>query len=231
LKFYGLSDSFNYAVEGFVHTLRTQLNMKIHFFIVFFVLLASLFLDVSKVELLMIFFSITLVIAMELMNTAVEVIIDMITPEYRLRAKIAKNISAAAVLMAAINALIIAYLIFFEDIRYFSLSIIRQIKTDPTHLIFINIGLLLVVIITIKAIEGRGTPLEGGMPSGHSALAFSIATLIVFFTQDILIITLVIMLAFLVAQSRLQSKTHNLLEIIAGALIGILFTLFIIYII
>ncbi len=231
MKFDGLSDSFNYAVEGFVHTLRTQRNMKIHFSIAFFVLLASLFLDISKVELLMIFFSITLVIAMELINTAVEVIIDMITPEYRLRAKIAKNISAAAVLMAAINALIIAYLIFFENIRYFSLSIISQIKKDPTHLIFIVIVLLFIVIITLKAVGGRGTPLEGGMLSGHSALAFSIATLIVFFTKDILIITLVIMLVFLVVQSRLQSKTHNILEIIAGALIGILFTLFIIYII
>ncbi|MFP4660710.1 MAG: diacylglycerol kinase [Halanaerobiales bacterium] len=231
MKYDGLSDSFNYSIEGFVHTLRTQRNMKIHFFIAFMVLLASLFLDISKIELIIIFFSISLVIAMELVNTAVEVIIDMITPEYRFRAKIAKNISAAAVLMAAINALIVAYLIIFEKVRGFSLVLIQQIKQDPTHMIFINIGLIVIVIITLKAVEGRGTPLEGGMPSGHSALAFSIATMAIFLTEDILIATLVLFMSFLVAHSRLQSKTHNLLEVIAGALIGILFTLFIIYLI
>ena len=229
MKIDGLSDSFNYAIEGFVHTLRTQRNMKIHFIIAFLVLLASLFLDISRIELIMIFFSITLVIAMELINTAVEVIIDMITVEYRFRAKIAKNISAAAVFMASINALIVAYLIFIDDIRVFSLDIIGKIRQDPTHLIFINIGLLIIIIIALKAVKGRGSPLEGGMPSGHSALAFSITTLTIFLTKNMFIAIMVILLAFLVAQSRLQSKTHNMLEVIAGALFGVLFALIIIY--
>lgn len=225
----GLSDSFNYALEGLIHTLRTQRNMKIHFTITFFVLLGSLFFDISKTELIMIFFSISLVIAMELVNTGIEVIIDMITEEYRYRAKIAKNISAAAVLMASVNAIIVAYLIYFEDIRKFGLHLIAQIKQDPVHLIFINFGLLIITITALKAREGRGTPLEGGMPSGHSAMAFSSATLIMFLTRDIVVGSLVLFLAFLVVQSRLQTRIHNMLEVIAGALLGILFALLIVF--
>lgn len=225
MKFEGLSDSFNYAVEGLVHTLRTQRNMKIHFIIAFLVLLSSLFVDISKMDLIMIFFSITLVIAMELINTAVEVVIDMITVEYRFRAKIAKNISAGAVLMASINALIVAYFIFVDKIQTFSFSLITKLGHAPIYLIFVNLGLLIIIIIAIKAKKGHGTPLEGGMPSGHSAVAFSIATMMVFLTKNIVETTLVIILAILVAQSRLQSKTHSLLEVLAGALIGILFTL------
>lgn len=231
LKLYGLSDSFNYAVEGLVHALKTQRNMKIHFFIAFFVLLASLFIDISKIELIIVFFSITLVITMELLNTAVEIIIDMISSEYRLRARIAKNISAGAVLMSAINALVVAYLVFLDGIRSFSFLIINQITDEPTHLIFIIISLLIIIIITLKTKGGSGTPLEGGMPSGHSALAFSLATMTVILTKDIIVSTLVILLAFLVAQSRLQTRTHSFIEVLAGAIIGVFFTLLILLII
>ncbi|MFW5991854.1 MAG: diacylglycerol kinase [Halanaerobiaceae bacterium] len=229
MRFNGLSDSFNFALEGLVHTLRTLRNMKIHFSIAFIVLLGSLFFDISKTELIMIFFSISLVIAMELINTGVEVIIDMIASEYRYRAKIAKNISAAAVLMAAVNAVIIAYLVFFDDLRKFSLHFIRKIHQDPLHLIFVNFGLLIIVIMALKARKGRGTPLEGGMPSGHSAVAFSAAALIIFITRDIVVGTLAMLMALLIVQSRLQNRVHDMLEIVAGALLGILFTLIIIY--
>ena len=231
MRFDRLIDSFNYALEGLVHTFKTQRNMKVHFAIAFLVLLASLFIEISKFELIIIFFSITLVIALELINTAIEVIIDMIAVEYRYRAKISKNIAAAAVLMASINAIVIAYLICLDEIRDFSLILISQIKQEPIHLIFINFALLFIIIIALKAMKGRGTPLEGGMPSGHSALAFSIATLIIIFTEDMIISSLVLFLAFLVAQSRLQSKTHSSLEIIAGALIGIILSLFILLLI
>ncbi|MFW6287922.1 MAG: diacylglycerol kinase [bacterium] len=228
MRFDRLLDSFNYAIEGLVHTLKTQKNMRIHFAIAFLVLLASLFIEISKTELIIIFFSITLVIALELINTAIEVMIDMIASEYRYRAKITKNIAAAAVFMASINALVVAYLIFIDDIRAFSMDLLSHIKQEPVHFIFINLALLFIIIIALKTKKGRGTPLEGGMPSGHSAIAFSLFTLVVYFSDDIIIISLVFLLTFLVAQSRIQSKTHNFLEILAGAFIGIIFTMIII---
>ena len=108
-----LMESFKNAFAGLKHTLKTQRNMRIHFIIAILALLLSVFLKISRTELLMVFFSIFLVISMELFNTAVEIIIDMISSEYNIRAKIVKNVSAAAVLVAAFNAVIVAYLVFW----------------------------------------------------------------------------------------------------------------------
>ncbi len=217
-------DSFNYALEGLFHTLKTQRNMKIHFILAFFALLAALFLDISKVELLILFLSIVLVIAMELVNTSVEVIVNMVSEKYSYQARIAKNIAAGAVFMAAINALIVGYLIFFNKLFIFSLNMIEYIQKDPLHLTFINIALLFLIVVTLKTWAGRGTPLKGGMPSGHSAIAFSLVTIIIFITRDILVGTLALFMALLVVQSRIQSGTHNFLEVLIGGLLGILFT-------
>lgn len=227
MQVHSLIDSFNYALEGLIHAFKTQRNMKIHFTIAFLVLFGSLFLDISRLELILLFASIAFVIAMELVNTAIEVVIDMISKEYRCQARIAKNIAAAAVLMAAVNAVVTGYLIFLDEIRSLGLNLLLEIKKEPAHLTFINLGLLVIIIIALKAKDGGGTPLQGGMPSGHSAISFSIATIIVFLTRDIVVATLVFFLALMVVQSRLQSKTHNLLEVLTGALIGILLTVII----
>ncbi|MFW6390103.1 MAG: diacylglycerol kinase [Halanaerobiales bacterium] len=225
MRFNGLTESFNCAFEGLIHTFRTQRNMKIHFVIAFTILLVSLFFDVTRIELIILFFSICFVIAMELVNTAVEVVTDMISKEYRYRAKIAKNVAAAAVLMAAVNSVVVGYFIFLDEIRSWSFNFINHIQGNPTHIIFIDLGLIIIIIIALKASRGRGTPLEGGMPSGHSAVSFAIATTVIVLTMNIVISTLVVLLALLVVQSRLQSRTHSFLEVFAGALIGIVITL------
>ncbi len=220
-----LIESFNYALEGIVHTLRTQRNMKIHFTIAVLVLLGSLFINISKQELIILFFSISFVIAMEMINTAIEVIIDMISEEYSYPARVAKNIAAGAVFMAAVNSIIVAYIIFRDELGPVTLNLIRYIIKEPSHLVFINIAILIILIIILKAIKGSGTPLLGGMPSGHSALSFTIATIIILLTENVLIAVLVVFLALLVVQSRLQTKTHNLLEVFVGSIIGILIAL------
>ena len=227
MKSNNLLDSINYALQGIVHTLKTQRNMKIHFIIAFLVLTGSLFLEISKQELILLFIAISLVLAMELVNTALEIIIDMLTREYSFRAKIAKNISAGAVLISAFNAITVGYLIFVDEIADFSLNVIREIKKSPFHLTFINLGLLFILVISIKSFSKKGTPLKGGMPSGHSAIAFSIVTIIVFLSENILIGTLVLLLALFVVQSRIQSKTHTIVEVFLGALLGIFLTLII----
>jgi diacylglycerol kinase (ATP) len=229
LRVNSLINSFNYALEGLIHTLKTQRNMKIHLSVAFLILLSSLFLDISRMELLILFFAIVFVIAMELVNTAVEVVIDMISEEYRFQARIAKNVAAAAVLMAAINAIVTGYLILLDDLRSVELKLIHEITGEESHLIFINLGLLLIIIMALKSKRGSGTPLRGGMPSGHSAIAFSLTTIIILLTGDVIIATLAILMAFMVIQSRLESRTHNWLEVITGALIGFALTVILFY--
>ncbi len=222
-----LIDSFNYAISGLVYALRTQRNMRIHFGLALLALLLGIVLDISKVELLILFFTISLVIISEMINTAVEAVVDMYTRKYHPLAKIAKNVAAGAVLFSAINALIVGYLIFVDDLTPFTLILFNRIRHSPTHLTFICLVVNIFLVIIGKSWKGKGTPLKGGMPSGHSAIAFTLATAIALMTSNPLIATLVLILALLVAQSRVEAGIHNTFEVITGGLIGLLVTILI----
>lgn len=222
-------ESFNYAIAGFIHAIRTQRNMQFHLLAAIFVLFFSLFFDLTRLELALVIISIAFVIFAELINTAVEVIIDILTQDYSFKARIAKNISAAAVVVAAFNAVFIAYLVFFKKAQELSLNLIFNIRHEPLHLIFINLTLIFILIIIIKSIFISGTPLKGGVASGHSAISASSVLIIWFLTNNLIVISLTLLLALLTIQSRLEADTHSFKEIILGALIGIISTFIIFY--
>jgi diacylglycerol kinase (ATP) len=74
----------------------------------------------SRFEILILFFTIALVIVAEMINTSIEATIDLITDRYHELAKIAKNVAAGAVLIAAVNAIIVGYIIFFDKLNLFT---------------------------------------------------------------------------------------------------------------
>lgn len=113
-SFKKLVNSFKYAFSGINYAYKTQRNVKIHFVAAVIVLIVSYFWEISKLELFMLIFAISLVIITEMINTAIEKTIDLYTKEYNPLAKIAKNVAAGAVLVAAINAIIVAYLVFLK---------------------------------------------------------------------------------------------------------------------
>lgn len=204
-----------------LYAVRTQMNMKIHLVVAFFIMSISLFYDITKIELIILSLTITLVVFAELINTAIEVAIDATTNYYHPLAKIAKNISAGAVLLTALNATFIGYLIFWDKISNFSFTVINKIKHSNPYMVFVI--LLMVVIFTViaKAIYGEGTPLRGGMPSGHSTISFSIATIMSFITSEPIIVGLSFIMAIIVAQSRVDTGVHSLNEVIVGAILGV----------
>ena len=93
-------DSFNNAFEGIIHVLRTQRNMRIHFAVAFFVVIAALLVNVTKLELIALLISITFVLIAEMLNTGIEAAIDVATTSFDPMAKLAKDIAAGAVLIA-----------------------------------------------------------------------------------------------------------------------------------
>ncbi|AAO36524.1 diacylglycerol kinase [Clostridium tetani] len=226
MKIKKLIDSFNYAIEGLVYAVRTQRNMRIHMIAALLVLTASFFYDMTKVELLIVLLTITSVITAELFNTAIEFTIDATTNYYHPLAKIAKNISAAAVLLTAINALAVGYIIFWQKLEDINFKVIKKIKSSDPYMIFLILFIVCIATLVIKAIYGEGTPLRGGMPSGHSAIAFAIATTIALLTEETVSIMLSYILALIVAQSRVDSETHSIIEVLAGAFLGIFLTIF-----
>ncbi|EQB88245.1 diacylglycerol kinase (ATP) [Clostridium punense] len=225
MKVKKLVDSFNYAIEGIIYSIRTQRNMRIHMIVALLVLTACFFYDLSKVELLIITITITMVIMAEMINTAIECAIDATTNYYHPLAKIAKNVAAGAVLITAINAVLVGYIIFYDRVLPFSIIMMSKIKNSSPHMIFLMLVVVSIVTVVVKAIYDEGTPLKGGMPSGHSAIAFSVATTITLLTTEPLVMILSYLLAAIVAQSRVDSEIHSILEVIFGAAFGSLLTL------
>lgn len=103
--------SVSYAWAGIVHAVKTQRNMRIHLTVTTFVLLAAWGLEVPRTDVLLLFFSIALVLSLELMNTALEAAVDLVTQEKHPLAKVAKDAGAGAVLVAAIISVIIGLVI------------------------------------------------------------------------------------------------------------------------
>ena len=211
-----------------MHVLRTQRNMKIHFAIAFAVIVASLFFDLSRLELAVLLVTVSFVLVAEMINTAVEAAIDTFGTAFDPMAKIAKDVAAGAVLIAALNALAVAYLVFFDKLEDPTHKLITNVRHSPAHLTVIALVLVMLLVILGKAIFHRGTPFHGGMPSGHSAAAFAGWTAITYVsasTQHALLISfLAFIMAFLVAQSRVESGIHSVFEVFAGAVLGILVT-------
>jgi diacylglycerol kinase (ATP) len=221
--------SFNYAIEGVIHVLRRERNMRVHFALATVVLVLAFAYDVTKVELMVLLVSIAFVLFAEMVNTAIEEMIDVSTQRYDPRAKIAKDVAAGAVLVASVVAATIGYLVFVDRIRAPTYHLVNEVRAIPANLTIIALALTVIAVITVKAISGRGTPLRGGLPSGHAAVAFggwmAITMVAADFQHRVLISTLAFLMAFLVAQTRVESGIHSTTEVAFGGLLGTLVTL------
>jgi diacylglycerol kinase (ATP) len=223
-----LLDSFNYAFEGIIHVLRTQRNLRIHFVVAVAVLVAALLVNVSKIELIALLLSITFVLLAEMLNSAIEGAIDATTTSFDPNAKLAKDVAAGAVLIASVNALAVGYLVFAGKVANRSSLILDRLRDAPAELTLVALVLTILVVIATKAYTGRGTPLRGGIPSGHAALAFAgwmAATYIVGGAHRFVISSLTFIMALLVAQTRVESGVHSTAEVFYGGLLGALVTL------
>ena len=109
-------ESFNNAFQGIWYTIVNERNMKIHLVIGTIVILLSLWVRVSKIELTVLCLTIAMVICFELINTAVEVLVNIIVDVYHPKAKIIKDVSAGAVFVAAIFSIVIGVLILSDKI-------------------------------------------------------------------------------------------------------------------
>lgn len=109
-------NSFKYAIEGFISSFKTERNMKFHIFIMVLVILAGIILKITKAEWIVCIFCIAMVISAELFNTSIETVVDLVMPYKNEKAKIAKDVAAAAVLVLAIASAIIGLMIFIPKI-------------------------------------------------------------------------------------------------------------------
>ncbi len=187
------------------------------------VLTAALLLGLSRIEIVILLMLVAMVMVTELINTSVEATIDLIVDKHNPLAKIAKDVAAAAVLVAATAAVMIGYFLFVDHLNQTTLDALTSIRRAPVHLTFIALLLVFLITLGIKATTGRAT-LQGGMPSIHAGLAASAAVAIIFITGNPLVAGLSLLMTLLVMESRVEAGIHSTAQVIAGALLGGLIT-------
>jgi diacylglycerol kinase (ATP) len=184
-----------------------------------------LLLRVSPLEFTVLTISVCFVLFAELLNTSIEVVVDMVSPEFSNMAKTAKDVAAGGVLIAAIGAVVMGTLVLSRYIFPIYKDGLEMIGASTGIVSIIALLMVVIAVVFLKALSGRGTPLEGGLPSGHAAVAFSIATIVSFTTQDPMTSLLTFTLAVMVSHSRLLLRVHTVREVVLGAVAGTAITL------
>ena len=212
--------SVNFAVEGIIHAAKTQRHLRYHFYSAAAILLISYILGVNRIEFLIIALSVIAILLAEMFNTAIEAVVDIISPEHTEKAKIVKDIAAGGVFVTSIGVAVVGYIILMPYIResfHKGLSIAKHTKEEIS---IIALLIVFILVVITKSYFGVGRPMRGGMPSGHAACAFSAWVAITYISENFIVSIVCFILALIVAQSRVLTKAHNQWEVILGSLIG-----------
>jgi diacylglycerol kinase (ATP) len=227
-----VADAFGHALDGVLHAYQTQRHFRFHIFAIIPALVLAELLGFDRTKMVILFFAISLVLICEMVNTAIEIAVDLFTEQYHPLAKHCKDVAAGAVLVASLNAAAVGSFLFFDErqvkgkIQWFVGNVMKNSQMSDVSLILtVTVTLLLTIVFIWKVWGQKGTFLHGGVVSGHSALAFFLASVIVLTSTNWTTAIIAFLLAFLVSQSRIEGKIHTLRETILGAILGVLVTL------
>jgi len=220
-----LYESYYHAFEGLSHALWTQKHVRIQLTIVMLVLVLAYVRGLDELRVLFLFSAIAVILIAELFNTAIEVVVNMVTESYHPLAKIAKDVAAAGVLIASMYAILVGVTVFVpvKTIRDW-LAKTPQFRPQPDLVVVILLAVAIVFILVplAKIRVGHGSILRGGAVSGHTAVAFLLtAAIAIKCTFDPLTTISALVLAVLVAQSRVEGKIHTVGEVFWGASVAV----------
>ncbi|MBN2852581.1 MAG: diacylglycerol kinase [Clostridia bacterium] len=216
-----LLKSFNIAITGLFSAIKSERNMKIHIIAALLVLIMSFFFKLTQSEFLFLSLAVALVFITEMFNTAIEKLGDAVTKEENAYIKTAKDISAGAVLVATAFAVLVGIVVFNKSAQSEMNVVIDVVRNSPLYLIILSVIITAISVVIIKKLTKGGTHLKGGFPSGHSAVAFCLATGITVITTNVYASIFSFLIAAMVAESRLETKIHSFLEVVFGALLGV----------
>jgi diacylglycerol kinase (ATP) len=212
--------SANFAIEGILHGTKTQRHLRYHLYSAAGILVLCYILGISRNDFLVISIMVIVVLVAELFNTAIETMVDILSPEHSEKARIAKDVAAGAVLTTAFGAAVIGYIILMPYIREGFQTGFHIAKHSGEDISIMAVILVLILVVITKAYLGKGTPLRGGIPSGHSALAFSLWVGVSYTTGNAFASVLSFALAAVIAASRVTARIHTVWEVVLGGAIG-----------
>ena len=217
----GLLESSRNAVDGLLHVLQQDWHMRFICLVGAIVMLISALLRVTRLEVLILLVAVALVVLAEVLNRAIEVIVDMVSPGYHPLARVAKDVGGAGVLVAAIMGSVVALGVF---VNADALAVIQGLSTRGapgfTHVGFVGLVTVVVAVILGKVWGGHGSLTRGGLVSAHSALGFFCFISIWFLTTDPITRGLAFVLAALVAESRVEAGIHTVREVVIGTAVA-----------
>lgn len=216
--------SANHAIEGILHAAKTQRHMRYHFYAAILILIVSFSIGISWSEVVILITLSIIVLSVEMLNSALETITDILFREYDEKAKRIKDMAAGAVLITAIGAAVIGFVILFEPVKNFFYNGLNIAKHAESDIAVVSLIVVLIMVVLTKSFFGKGQPLRGGMPSGHAAISFSMWVAVTMISESFIPSLLVFFMAIIIAQSRVSTGAHKPLEVVVGALLGITVT-------
>lgn len=223
IKNHGFIDAWKNAFHGIIYAATTQGNIQKQLIIAVVVVIVSLFFNLNRAEFLCFLFTIILILFAEMVNTAIETVVDLYVDVYHPKAKIAKDVAAGGVVITTINAIIVAYFLFFDKLADIGLNFLRNVTKSPAHLAFSTMVITIIAILALiayaKTNKHKGLN-EKFVPSGHATIAFAANTIIWLLTDHIVILMLALVMAILLAESRIAAKEHRLSEVIFSSAFG-----------
>lgn len=209
------------AASGINHVAKTEKNIQRQLIITIFALILGLIFKLTRVELVLVIFTIVFVMVTEMVNTAIEATVDLVTEEYHPKAKIAKDVAAGAVVLSTVNAIVVAYFLFFEKLAVQGSKFLKELVDRNETKILLIILLTFVLFLIFRVIV---TKIGKFIPSGQAMIATSIFTAIWTLTSRKEILTLTLILLVMIGLNRISTGEKSISEVVVGSIIGVVAT-------
>jgi diacylglycerol kinase len=212
--------NFKHAYDGFKYAILKEHNMKVHLIVAAIVMILAMISDVSKLEFLFLLLAVALVFITELINTAIEKLVDFVQPEYHEVAKIVKDTAAGAVLLASAFALVTGILVFFDpfDRLLASVRMANELYSIQSIWIFISLLVIVYTFLRIRMTQEK----QRYRPNFIVMVAFALGAYTSLMTARTSVFLLTFIMASMFAAMVYFKQEKALVSIILGAILGIL---------
>lgn len=150
-NFKKLLKSFQYAFRGIILCIENERNFRIHIVIAIYTLILAIILKLNRIQFAILFLTFGSVISMEAINTAIERIVDIISPQHNDLAKIAKDVAAGAVLINAIISIIIAFCLLYQPQKL--IDLLNLILSNPYYILIFILSLITSIVFIFNNIK------------------------------------------------------------------------------
>lgn len=216
------SDAFKHAASGILSAVQGERNIRAQFALIIIALILGIVFKLSKTDIVLVVLAMFFIVFAEMINTAIEAVVDLHTDQFHPKAKIAKDVAAGAVVLSVLNSIVIAYFVFFDKVATFGLKYLVSWSTaNPTMYFTMLIIVTLILIVVLKLLSKKISN-NKFVPSGQAMVATSIFMAIWSQTKNTIVITAALIFVMLVCLNRISNEKRTVWEVTAGGILGII---------